>query len=460
MAFEPTGRVYAKQTRKGRIWYVIINQQKDESGKYPQKFINTHLPDRGNKKEALKILDEELQKYKNELIEKERLKNNQAYGIVATDSNAITFIDYLKNYLNEKKSSLRPVTYQGYIWVINKIEKYFSKIKFQPKLSEVSHHLINQMYKSFQADKLKVKTIDNVANLIRPALKDAYINDIIPFNPYDKVTKLKKQPEIDVEPDKPYLNDEQMKQFIKNASKDYLGRLFVVCLMSGLRRSELLGLRWSNIDLDKKTLSISGNVQKLNKEFIFSEINKTEKSTNDQIMCDVLFEMLSKIKEEQQNNKKLWGNAYIKEFEDFVCVNPIGQLYNPDFFTKQIKKYIPKDSGMPNIHLHSLRHSFCTFMYNNTHDIYLTMNLMRHTRIETTKGYTHADKEDEYKKRGASVLQNIFGDLELSNQNNVDNQEETKNDKKWQNCKNIEHFQDIFVKMVKFSPNLESAVAQ
>lgn len=427
--YEPTGKVYLKKHSNNKAyWYVVINEKKTADGKYPRRFINTHLPERGNKKLAEKQLAIELEKYKRELEDEERKNNLKAYGIESLDGSQIKFLDYLKQYIDYNQIHWRKSTYKGHQFTLKKITNYFKEKKQDFYLSDINHIIINNMYNKFQQDKLKVKTITNMANLIRPALRQAYIDNLINCNPYDKVAKFKRQPDVDDELERPYLNNAQMKEFIKIVSTHRLGAIYIICLMTGTRRSELAGLKWSHIDFENRRLHIQGNVQKHNGEFEFSELNKTEKSQDEQIINDFVFEALSIIKENKERNKKLWGNAYDLRYDDYVCVNELGVLYNPDYLTNELKKIVRAHPELPDIHLHSLRHSFCTYVYNQTGDIYLTMLMMRHTRVETTKIYTHTNREYEKKENVAKLMQNSFGELQDLLKENINNKETTKND--------------------------------
>ena len=430
MSFIPTGRVNLKYSKKnGYTWYAIVNLKKDENGNYPQRFINTHLPERGNKKKAEQILAFELEKYKKELEEEERKNSLTVYGIESMDGSKIKFLDYLQQYIDYNKIHWRQSTCEGHQFTLKKISNYFKSKKLDLNLSDINHIIINNMYNKFQQDKLKVKTIDNMANLIRPALKQAYIDDIISCNPYDKVAKLKKQPNVDIDIERPYLNDEQMKEFIKIVSNHRLGAIYIICLMTGTRRSELAGLKWSHINFENRRIHIKGNVQKHKGVFEFSDLNKTEQSEDEQIISDFVFQTLSFIKEDKEKNKKLWGNAYNSTYDDYVCVNELGELYNPGYLTSELKKIVRAHPELPDIHLHSLRHSFCTYVYNQTGDIYLTMLMMRHSRVETTKIYTHANREYGKKEKVANFFQNSFGELQDLLKENICNQEKTNNDK-------------------------------
>ena len=89
---------------KNGLFYAVINY-KDRYGRYKQKWISTGLKERGNKKQATEILLQELEKFKEELSDPNTPTLNK---------NNISFMDYLDQFLETKKVTVEPSTYQGY----------------------------------------------------------------------------------------------------------------------------------------------------------------------------------------------------------------------------------------------------------------------------------------------------------------------------------------------------------
>lgn len=404
MTFVPTGRVNLRKTKQGLTWYVIINLKKAEDGTYPQKFINTHLPERGNKKQAEKILKLELEKYQEQLEREEAEKNNEIY----LNSNDILFVDYLRDFVDKKKYDIVPSVFKTYMSYVNNIEDYFNKLHRKPLLTEIKASDINDFYFYLRERGLKILTLKHYACVLRPALRQAYLDEILMRNPYDNVKKLKK--DTSETPKRVYLDDNEMKEFIKVVKEHKVGNFLILDLMSGLRRGELLGLRWSSIDFNKHILSISGVITMgEDGKAKFVDYAKTEQSVDDTFMNPYVESILQEIKEKQEYNKTLLGNAYSKEYLDFVCVNEQGIRYLPDYFTKTIKKIVNK-FGLKDIHFHSLRHSFCSYLYRKTRDIEAVKKMMRHADIKTTEIYAHED-DKELKQRMSSVMQSIVEDM-------------------------------------------------
>ena len=164
-----------------------------------------------------------------------------------------------------------------------------------------------------------------------------------------------------------YLTNYKIIEFFEKIKTTRIGKIYIISTMFGLRRSELLGIKLSSIDFENKTLHIDGTVQKRNKEFLFQDFNKTKKSKDYFIMSDETIEIIKSLIEETETNRKE-TLCYNNEYSEYLCVDELGFLYNPDYVSKQIKQLVKK-YNMKDIHLHSLRHSYGSLLYNKTKDL-------------------------------------------------------------------------------------------
>lgn len=88
------------------IYYAVINF-KDRNGKYKQKWISTGLKERGNKKQAKEFLEEKLNSFKDDDVSEN----------ISVPQNNISFMDFVKKYIEDKKTILSPSTYAGYLHI-------------------------------------------------------------------------------------------------------------------------------------------------------------------------------------------------------------------------------------------------------------------------------------------------------------------------------------------------------
>jgi integrase len=107
-------------------------------------------------------------------------------------------------------------------------------------------------------------------------------------------------------------------------------------------------------------------------------------------------------REKQQRNKKLCGKSYNRKYEDYVFVNPIGDIYKPDTITANFKNIL-KANDMRIIRFHDLRHSCASLMFANDVPMKMIQEWLGHSDIGTTSN-TYSHSEYKSKLRSAAVL--------------------------------------------------------
>lgn len=166
---------------KRGYYYAVINY-KDNYGKYKQKWFNTGLKERGNKKEAQRILDEKLNTFQPDLFEA------QPEPLVKND---IIFMDYVEDYVKNKQKELSPAVYVSYMHCVDIMKKFF---KDSLKLKDVTYHHLLDFYDYLKNERgNKNVTIKHHAVILSPALRQAYRDDLIAKNPYEFMPPIKRE---------------------------------------------------------------------------------------------------------------------------------------------------------------------------------------------------------------------------------------------------------------------------
>ena len=129
----------------------------------------------------------------------------------------------------------------------------------------------------------------------------------------------------------------------------------------GLRRSEVLGLRWDAIDFENKTITIRHTVNEARIDgkctLVMADTTKTKSSFRTLPLVAPFEEMLHKMKKEQEENKRLCGNCYCQDYIGYIYVNEIGEIIKPGFLTSHFASVL-KANNMPRIRFHDLRHPY------------------------------------------------------------------------------------------------------
>jgi integrase len=127
----------------------------------------------------------------------------------------------------------------------------------------------------------------------------------------------------------------------------------------GLRREEVLGLRWKAIDFEENTITINHTVTQIEENgktvTVASDTTKTKSSMRTLPMVPQFRELLLRKKEEQAELRRVCGKCYNKEFLDYVCVNALGERIKPSYLTNSFPAFVVKN-GMRRIRFHDLRH--------------------------------------------------------------------------------------------------------
>ena len=163
--------------------------------------------------------------------------------------------------------------------------------------------------------------------------------------------------------------------------------LFFTLAYTGLRRSELLGLRWEDVDLQKSTLSVVRSLHQLRGgKYIFSE-PKTKRSRRQIALSPSLAIVLWEHRLKQEHARKLLGKPL--ESTDLVFSHPDGRPIRPDSVTRAFPE-IAKSVGLRDVRLHDLRHAHATILLQQGVNPKIVQERLGHSSVSTTLDiYSH-----------------------------------------------------------------------
>jgi integrase len=212
---------------------------------------------------------------------------------------------------------------------------------------------------SVDTEKLKTVTPNSVIHyhaVIYQALKYAMKTDMVPQNVAMKVDRPRKN---SFQPT--FLDAEQMQKLFEIVKGTRLELPVLVAAFYGLRRGEVLGLKWDAIDFNRGTLTIKRTVTEATidgtMKIIEQDSAKTKSSMRTLPLVGSFRDYFQKVKEAQELNKKVCGNCYNYDYDGYVFVNELGERMRPNYLTEYFPKYIAKH-GMPKMRFHDLRHPY------------------------------------------------------------------------------------------------------
>lgn len=362
---------------KNGNYHIVLNYV-DSEGKRKTKWISTKLKVKNNKKRAQEMLEEARRTF---VIPVE----DKVHNIFSVD---MQFTEFLEKWLEVKKSSVTVTTYAGYCNMIRKIiNPYFEPLKL--KVKDVKPSDIQAFYSERQKD-VSGNTVRRYHNIIHGAFRYLMRLDLIQSNPADRIFLPKKEKYIGE-----YYNEQDLNKLFE-ATKDHpLGLMIQVALCYGLRREEVLGLKWNAIDFEENTLTVKHVVVEVTmdgKTQIFKEDRaKTKSSLRTLPLLPDIKEHLLELQERQKRNKKLCKASYNYDNEEYIFVDAIGNLYKPNYVTTGFNALLKKN-GLKHIRFHDLRHSCATLLLSHEVPMKFIQEWLGHSDIGTTANiYSHAD---------------------------------------------------------------------
>ena len=333
--------VAGRLQEKNGFFYIVLSYT-DSAGKRRQPWMATGLPVKGNKKRAKKMLAETRKSF---TIPK---------GQVSELSPDMAFSDYMRYWLKMMRTAVTETTYSSYCFNVEKhIIPYFEPLGVT--LAGLQPRQIQSFY-LHEAETLKNTSILRFHANLHKALKYAVRIDLIASNPVDKVDRPKPQAFM-----ASYYSAEEMEKLFEAAQGHKLELIIQLAAFYGLRRAEVMGLRWEAIDFEAKTLTIRHIVTSTRidgkKILVEADRAKTKSSLRTLPLVDPIAERLKAVKEQQEYNQKICGNCYNQEYLGYVFVDAMGNLIQPDSVTTGFPQLL-KENGLRRIRFHDLRHPY------------------------------------------------------------------------------------------------------
>lgn len=283
----------------------------------------------------------------------------------------------LGEYLNEWLAAcrnLRPNTARDYRVSIHKhINPRLGKVRLQA----LDRLQVRGLYRKLAEGGLGEKTVHNVHICLHKALQDACDDGLLRRNPAERAhARPKDRPEI-----KTWSADE-LAAFLAFTAQDRELALYHVAAATGMRRGELLGLRWRDVDFDGARLSVRQQFTRQGNGVGFGP-PKSRKSIR---TIDVDEETISLLREQQERqlfDRRAQGPAY-REDLDLIFCRPGGSPHDPNVIGRRFERKVRALGSVPVIGLHGLRHTHATLMLEAGVDVKTVSERLGHDSAQTT----------------------------------------------------------------------------
>ncbi len=382
------------QSKKGRL-YAVMQVKKDGTTKPVWRALG--LPDGANKTKVNKAFREVVARYEQEFWEEQ-----ERGGRPPAD---IPVYDYLVSYLKRVEPELQKNTIVSYRSMTNgKIRRYFQR-RPQLTVGNLKPQDIQDFYQSLFADGVVANTVIHYHALLRRAFQQAFKEERIDANPFDRVGRPKKNKFHGEN-----YTQEELLTLLHLARGDVIYPAILLAGAMGLRRSEALGVRWSRIDWETKTVLLDTKIVEYRengkKKVEPVEEMKNKSSRRTLPLPDPVVEMLQVQKEHREVYRKMFQGSYNAQYLDYVCVNQLGELLRPSYVTDHFRELLEK-YGLRHIRFHDLRHTFASLLINQDVPLINVSNFLGHSDLSTTANiYAHLDKAS--KQASAAVISDIL----------------------------------------------------
>ena len=383
--------------RKPGQWAAVVFEGNDPiNGKPKRKFIYG----KSQQEVSDKLLD---------------LRSQKKAGMYA-DPGKLTLGEWITTWLEDyMKNSLRQTTYESYYIQVHKhIVPGIGNIKLKDLDTSDLQRFYNAKLERGRCDKVKnekgemvqrqgglaPKSVRYIHGIINTSIEQAIKEHKLVVNPA-KATKLPRNPKKEMKT----LSVDDVTKFLTHAKKYRYYTAYLLDLATGLRRGELLALRWKDIDLDNGTININRHLVKIKGGVAFQE-PKTKLSKRIVEITDEAISVLKQLSTRQKSEILKAGEAYIKD--DLVFCTTLGNHLQPRSFTRDFQGCL-KQAGLERIRFHDVRHTYATMLLEagvalNT----VQEQLGHHSPTFTAEQYGHVTKK--MKKDAAGVMGDILKD--------------------------------------------------
>lgn len=322
-------------------------------------------------------------------------------GGVFSEPTKITLGEFLtQRWLPARKLSLRPSTWSSYEVAINRhVLPQLGGVQIQ----QLSPDRLDRFYADLSATGLAPKTVRNIHVMLHKALHDAVRKNLVSRNAAEAADppKLTHSSRSDMSTWTP----EQLRDFFAGIAHHRLAAAYLLAATTGMRRGEVLGLRWVDVDFTARHLHVRQTILSVNYELTYGR-PKTLRGERKIALDTETTRALRAHRIAQQREMDMLGAGYRKQ--DLVFARENGDPVHPDYFSQTFDRTV-KRLGLPKIRLHDLRHTHATLGLKAGVPIKVMSDRLGHaTTAFTMDIYTHAIPAIEH-EAAEQIADLVFG---------------------------------------------------
>lgn len=333
-----TERMRGGIIKRGNTYSYVVREKDPQTGQTKQRWVGGFL------------------KRKDAEIARDRARNAVHRGTFVVPR-TLTVGAYLDDWIEAHSVELKPSTTASYR---AKINSYLKPAIGHEKLQSLSPSRLSVVFKNMREhggkDRKEVspRTIEFARAVLRRAMNDAVVDRLVEVNP---VTG-SKSPKKDGKPQHVTWIGEQAQAFLGASAATRLAPLWQLGLATGMRRGELMALRWQDVDLDKGIVSVERSTAQVGTELVTTTPKNHERR---KVQLDARTAAALRTWKKAQTEERLaWGPAYV-DSEGIVFTREDGQRVSPNAVSKAFLR-AQAGLGLPRLSFHSMRHTHATVL--------------------------------------------------------------------------------------------------
>lgn len=328
-----------------------------------------------------------------------KLKAQRDKGIPAPSTSS-TVRDFLATWLDDVIGEHRKsTTYDGH--EVN-VRCHITPFIGGKKLARLSVSDVQRWLAQLRKEGRGDSTIQSARRTLRAALNYAIRAELLSRN----VALHVEMPPTDTDNEALALEPAQAKEFVRRAGAERLYAGFVLGML-GLRRGEVLGLRWQDIDFDRRTLTVRQTVTRTRRRGLYVDKPKTRRSRRTLPLPRFVLAALRTQLVFQEAERAAAGDRWRES--GHVLTSPIGTILEPRNFHREYVTFRDSIEGMPAVKFHELRHSMISLLTELGVAPRVIMEIAGHAQLDVTMN-TYSHVRLEAKQDALDQLGGLFGD--------------------------------------------------
>ncbi|WP_342977189.1 site-specific integrase [Streptococcus parasanguinis] len=338
--------------------------------------------ERRTTRRGFKTMKEAKQAERNLLLDVEEngLPSNQSDGFQDP-----TFEELAQLWLENYKTTVKPSTFENVKSKVEKMtEEHFKEMKLKKITVAYCQRVVIELSKTYVL-------YNHYLSVINRIFKYAVLMDILDSNPFDKVIKPKSR---QTQRKGNFLTKEELKEFLKlaqNTSLSYFHPLVHLMSYTGLRQGEALALKWSDIDFEKKRITVNKTAVRIEGK----QSLQTPKTKNSKRVISIDPTTLSILKNWKKDQIKIYfkNGKHFEGDENFIFTNQRGEWVHIHNFIRYFKRFIA-DHKLKPITPHGLRHTHASLLFSAGVEPKNISDRLGHSTVQITLDlYTHISEE-------------------------------------------------------------------